>query len=369
MKIAIIKPVIWNNKKYIGPSGHPVKSGYPAQYGFGHEEWNNSPAWIWKGYKIFHTESLDKLLTYSINGDLGILMIASYKGKQFAVGIAAGVFHNTEDEMKMIANELNLYENWIELWKIDRVRYKFNNNEIEFKNFWEKQQYWIRWKVDPDFYYWFENPIELIPAKITGKKRLPTMFGKYQAMRPGKIIDAVGKYIPAPKGKIIDWFLSGEFDELFLPKKMQDPQTAKRQKYQTKRKQTVGPTSPSREFEYWVYGKRIAEPLHYALQEKFIAYLQKNGYSPLENQDCIDVQYKRDGKRVIVEVKPTKKVPPKYAIRAAIGQLFEYRFFYQKDADLEIVLDDEPSEKDKKFLKHLCIGFWFIKDNKFIKIN
>jgi hypothetical protein len=144
MKASILKPIVWNDNQYIGPTGQKSSSGYPAKYGFGHEEWNNHPARIWRGFRIFHTESTDRLLEYSGKGNLGILMIASHAGAQWAVGIAAGVEHNEKPEMLTISNALNIKDCWRELWVLQAVRQKFHQKRADFFKFWEKQYFWLR---------------------------------------------------------------------------------------------------------------------------------------------------------------------------------------------------------------------------------
>src|SRR5262245_43111321 len=117
-KASVLKAIVWNSRGYVEPSGEGAASGYPAEHGFGHEEWNNCPDWHWRGYRIFHTESKERLRTYSEAGQLGMLMISSHNRKQWAVGVAAGVYDNSEEDMALIAAELELEENWRQLWKL-----------------------------------------------------------------------------------------------------------------------------------------------------------------------------------------------------------------------------------------------------------
>ena len=65
MKALVLKPVMWNTNHYTKPSGYPSKSGFAKDYGYGHEEWNNSPKRIWRKFRVFHTESTEKLLSPS----------------------------------------------------------------------------------------------------------------------------------------------------------------------------------------------------------------------------------------------------------------------------------------------------------------
>ena len=113
-KAVILKPIVWNEKNFKEPSGslknyksfqENKKGSYPTYHGFGHEEWNNADNRLWRRYKLFHTERTDKLLEYSSNGDLAILMIVSHEGNQYAVGIACNVYHNSNDEMEIISKD------------------------------------------------------------------------------------------------------------------------------------------------------------------------------------------------------------------------------------------------------------------------
>lgn len=62
MKAVVLKPIMWSTNNYIYPSGSLSSSGFAKDYGYGHEEWNNSPARTWRNFKIFHTERPSRLL-------------------------------------------------------------------------------------------------------------------------------------------------------------------------------------------------------------------------------------------------------------------------------------------------------------------
>ncbi|MCK4329977.1 hypothetical protein KAX02_09060 [candidate division WOR-3 bacterium] len=357
MKASILKPIVWNDNQYMGPTGQKSSTGYPAKYGFGHEEWNNHPGRIWRGFRIFHTESTDRLLEYSGNGNLGILMIASHAGAQWAVGIAAAVDHNEKSEMLTIANELHIKDCWKELWSLQVVRQKFHQKKDHFLKFWEEQYFWLRWRCPQDLFYWFQQPIQLNPASLSGKQRLTTMYGRFQPIRPESVVHAVADQVPQIYQGIIDWFLDGEFDENFFPQSIRDNRTADRQLSRQKRIGTNVP--PDRIVEYWVYGKRTFNPHHHLLQARFIEFLKSHNLHPMENIYYIDIQYERDGNHVLVEVKPTDTVPPRYALRASIGQLFEYQYRINRTAQLEVVFGTEPENDECGLAKHLGIRIWY----------
>ena len=137
MKAVVLKPVMWNTNRYIKPSGYPSASGFASDYGYGHEEWNNNPRRIWRNYKIFHSEYTDKLLEYSDTGELSIITTASFEGTQYAISVATNVFHNDDDERKVIADELNIYADWQDVWSLATVKQCFNNNRQRFLHHWQ----------------------------------------------------------------------------------------------------------------------------------------------------------------------------------------------------------------------------------------
>ena len=212
MKAIVLKPIMWNTKNYAMPSGYPCQSGYPSENGFGHEEWNNKPNRIWKNYKLFHTESTEKLKTYSETGELGMVMISSFKSAQFAIGIATSVYHIDEDEMVLIANTLKMHDEWKEAWALDAVKMRFNGNEKNFLNFWAKNYKWIQWKCPIKQYHHFNDPIKLDPQKISGKNRLITMFGRYQPIYPEQAISIIENELPKSH-PIISWLSESDFND------------------------------------------------------------------------------------------------------------------------------------------------------------
>jgi hypothetical protein len=212
MKAIILNPVVWNTKNYIQPSGHKATSGFAKKYGYGHEEWNNSLHNIWRNQRVFHTEATDKLYEYSREGNLGIIPIASHNGKQYALGIATNVSNNSKDEMELICDELNIFERHKDLWEIETVKRCFRNNYSKFLSHWKNNYRWILWKCPLDHFYWFSEPILLNPKKITNKKRLTSMHGRFQAITPFIALEIVKDYLPSDHQSPL-WLTSGEFDE------------------------------------------------------------------------------------------------------------------------------------------------------------
>lgn len=128
-----------------------------------------------------------------------------------------------------------------------------------------------------------------------------------------------------------------------------------------KRKIRAGANSPStRKFKYWVEGERSVEPHHADLQSKFVRFLKSSQIEYKENENYIDVQYNKNGKKYYSEIKPTVNVETKYAIRAAIGQLLEYQYNFDKNAIPEIVVGKKPKNNEVDFVNSLgfCISHY-----------
>jgi len=379
VKAVILKPIVWNVNNYKKPSGSlknykrfrgDKKGSYPTYHGYGHEEWNNNDKRSWHGYKVFHTERTDRLLEYSKNGDLAIMMIASNKGNQYAVGIACNVYDNNDKEMNLISSDLNLYDNWKEVWKLNSVKFCFKENQQIFLQEWQKDYKWISWKCPPEYFHWFDQPIALNPKIFSNEKnRLTTMYGRWQGVRREDILSAINGYI-SKNHKIREWLTSGEFDNSILPKDMK-VKSLKSSNFLQKRYGCPGSNRPTdKSYKYWIEGNILVEPLHAPLQEKFVDFLKEEKSLVIaQNQDYIDVQYKRDNNVVFAEVKPTKNIEPKYAIRIALGQLLEYQFKHNKSAILEIVISNKPKDFEVNFLKHLGVILTYYDEDsdKFIR--
>ena len=366
MKAIILKPVVWNSKKYVEPSGHKATSGFAKDYGYGHEEWNNSPKNIWRGQRIFHTEATENLLEYSANGELGIIPIASHDNVQYALGIATNVLHNSEDEMELISEEINIIERSKELWTIENVRKCFRNNQNEFLEHWKQNYKWIRWRCPLEHFYWFETPISLNPKNITGKQKLTSMHGRFQAITPLIALEIIKEYLPNEHSSP-SWLTTGEFDEEIYKNVPENKKTTS-QKIRKKFRIQSSNAPTQNSFEYWVTGNRTVNPHHATLQAKFIKHLHKIKVRPIENKDYVDVQYTANDNLYFSEIKPTETVESKYAIRAAIGQLLEYRYTSKQDAMLEIVIGTQPKEEEINFVKSIgmIITYYDEKTDSFV---
>jgi len=364
MKALILKPIMWNTKNYERPSGYPSQGGFAQEYGYGHEEWNNSNKRIWGDYKIFHTESPNRLLPYSHEGNLGIITTASVGGNQYAISVATNVFDNDENQREDIVEALSIYDDWKEIWDVELVRQKFNNNKKDFLKRWGEDCQWIRWRCPLNQYFHFPTPILLESQKISGKNKLVTMHSSYQAIYPEQILPLLGE-LPE---SIFDWLSSGEFDDTIINrdtrKFVNNFRVARQSLVATSLISNSANAPATQKYEYWVEGNRTVEPLHAELQKKYVDFLHSKSIQLKEDKNFVDVQYvNKKGEVTFVEIKPTENIETKYAIRMAIGQLLEYRYKLNHDAKLQIVLGNQPKKEEAEFVASLNITLVYYDSN------
>lgn len=169
---------------------------------------------------------------------------------------------------------------------------------------------------------------------------------------------------------IISWLSEPDFDDSLISKSLKHFKQSKKQ--WQKRKIKTGTNSPSnRKFRYWVEGERSVEPHHADLQSKFVRFLKSSGIEYKENENYIDVQYDKNGKKYYSEIKPTVNVETKYAIRASIGQLLEYQYNFDKKAIPEIVVGKKPKKNEVGFVNSIgfCISYYDSRAKTFLKIE
>lgn len=71
---------------------------------------------------------------------------------------------------------------------------------------------------------------------------------------------------------------------------------------------------------------------------------------------------------VFAELKPTEVVPPRFAIRVAVGQLLEHRHRLNAKAKLIVVISTKPEEDDVSFVKSLGMGLSYWSGTKFVTL-
>lgn len=198
MSIYYLKPIVWNTNNYLRPSGVTFRSGYPKDYGYGHEEWNNSPGLTveenGEHFRIFHTEGFGNQPLDDFAGDIYVFMIASHDGGQYLVGVAGGATSLRSDqnqgERNRLVEHLELDNRWQDAWAIQNVKNCFSNSQNSFRDHWNKDLHWIpNWRCPAHLFLWLQNPLRLEPQQITGKTKLVTMYSTYQEIGRRSALD------------------------------------------------------------------------------------------------------------------------------------------------------------------------------------
>lgn len=98
---------------------------------------------------------------------------------------------------------------------------------------------------------------------------------------------------------------------------------------------------------------KVIIPLHNKLSNEFCRWLRtERKIRGTQEKQRVDVRFDVRGLRVVAELKICCGVGTTKSIREAIGQLLEYNHYAsRRAADVWlIVLDDEPSERDKRYV-------------------
>lgn len=195
-----LKPLHWNPDGYVAPAGAQATPGsYPAMYGFGHEEWNHSPAMMFtehgEAFRAFHTEPIGTKEKPSC-----ILMIASHRGTQYFLGAASRVRDLSADdkERDRIGRKVHLDRRAAEAWRLDSVKEAFGGDRARFDRHWPQNAPAMpAWVAPATHYYWCAQPVPLDPTRITGKARLVTRFTSYTALSPLQALSVLDRVPPS----------------------------------------------------------------------------------------------------------------------------------------------------------------------------
>lgn len=231
MALYLLKPILWNEEKYKGPSGVKASAdSYPGKYGFGHEEWNNTDQMEFcedgKRFHAFHTEGIKNAPVHQHQGQVFVLMIASHDNVQQLVGVAGNAMYLGSDEdkneRKRIAKLLNLKNLRDDVWKLRTVRKRFNENLSKFSRKFSVDVDWVpNWLCPADSFFWLDDPVTLDPKRITGSAALPRMFSSYQSLErvaAETIMDSVPiAQRTASWHRVLDGMVSTSEDTVALP--------------------------------------------------------------------------------------------------------------------------------------------------------
>lgn len=346
-KMIVLKPVVWNGRGYQQPTGENESDGYAGEHGYGHEEWNGRSDWLWKSWKVFHTQGKGQMFSYAQRGDLGIVMTTMKDGKFYAVGVACAVYENDAGDRAAIAKELNLHSNGADLWKLPSVR-SLKKSKADFEKHWDDAYEWVQWRCPQSHFVWFDTPVpftpqDVIPSTDPSRPRQATvkMHSSYQAIRPDQALAIMAERLPASH-PIRGWLSTGDFDEVINRSVRDAPPPRSKKGNRSASTATDAYTRYLQENEFQI------TPKHHLLQTAFEAFLKASkAKNVAANINRVDVRY--DDARlgsVLAEIKPTDPQTVRFAIRAAIGQLLDYRQKHGGEPQLLIVIGSEPSAPD-----------------------
>ena len=208
MALYLLKPVLWNTAGYSRPTGvRAAADSYPGKYGFGHEEWNNSPRMVFsergQEYRAFHTEGVKKAPVDEHAGQTFVLMTASHDAVQQLVGVAGNAMYLGREqynaERLRISKLLEIKDMWRDVWELPNVRRRFHDNAAAFRHHFKQDVAWVpNWICPADSFLWMDAPVTLDPQRIIGSNWLPKMFSGYKALEREAAAAAMNS---VPKGQ------------------------------------------------------------------------------------------------------------------------------------------------------------------------
>lgn len=341
-KMVVLKPILWNSSGYMGPDGQVTSSGYADDHGYGHEEWNGRDDWVWRGWRVFDTQSQPRLHEYAGTGDLGIIMITIVDGLPCVVGIACNVYDNSAADQKAIAKELKLKANGSKVWALSAVKERFDDRAA-FNKHWSAAYNCVRWRCPVTHYQWMRDrvyfePNDLVP-RDPPRGKVVAMHSSYQSVDPQRALALLSNHLP-PSHPIIGWLSDGEFD-IF--------DGGKKRSANAKTKKIASAGTPVDPFtRYLQEYELLVTPKHHMLQQAFEQHLKKVKAMEIEpDVERVDIRFQLPGRGLILaEIKPTELTTVRFAIRSAMGQLLDYRQKVGEKVNLLVVISGEPESKD-----------------------
>lgn len=349
-----VKPLMWSSNRYDGPSGARVIGGFVSKHGFGGEEWNGRMNRVWKGQRVFHTETKEKLDLYAEHGRLGLIMISMHNDVQYIVGVACGVRTNDDADLASMFRMSAFNDTISELWNAESVRARYPSIKALKEDF-PAGFNTPRWRCPSDLFHWFEKPVPLPRDPLGfGKAVLAKMHNNYQAVRPEHALQLLDGHLPA-ESMISQWFIDQEFDEAFLPRYVR----SKQGQTSSQRAENFGAPAAQDAYTRYIQKKEIrVTPEHHLLEKAFLAFLETlNATAISQNRKAVDVRFDLSTHgHVIAELKPAVAGETKYPIRFAVGQVLEYRHFQNPNAHPLIVLGARPKNEEIEFCHSLGIS-------------
>jgi hypothetical protein len=374
--------IVWNDKGWQRPSGGKprlpnkpqVKRNRNSEYyvlesGYGHEEWNHNRQLVKNGWRGFHTAAATSFYEQiPKDAQLAILITSQERGlPRKLVGVAVNVTRADEEfraslKLKSLVNDL-----WCDpvIWETIWRRRKGTSENRHKKKLladWRRGglQQSLMWKCRTGDFWWPSIPIPLSgQIKTASGSSLTHRMSQSQSVKRSATLLKLLR--GAPKS-IHSWFDESEvFGSRSIPTK-RGRAAAKNGK-----RRATGGSSGDDYIRYIQAHVRKVFARHTPLQEDFEEYCPRLGFDLDVPADRIDIiAHHRSRGRTLIEVKPTRTSKEAFfAIRLAIGQLFDYEWYdclqsgtgnSKPSPGLLVVLDTEPAFEALSFAHSLGVA-------------
>jgi hypothetical protein len=321
----VVQRICWNSRGWQLPSGSAYEGGFPAQRGFGHEEWNFQLEDASDGYVYGYTYSTPaEAKLKDAGGKFRIVFFAIHP--ESSDRVVAGVYHLAEIAPPVAYAPL--FDDFEKRGVFERRaselcdatdRFTRKAALTEVKNSLKKQ--WLKVRCPVSKVESFSHYPSL--NSIVGDQSVSHRFSRFT-------------------------YLKSEFSTSFL-----------RRSQGATLSESPTAASPLTEDAYYRESSaklKIIVPRHNKLSNDFCKWLKKeHGVAATQEQERVDVRFSLNERTVLAELKICYGVGTTKSIREALGQLLEYNHYPYRVAASTwlIVLDEEPTETDRKFVELL----------------
>jgi hypothetical protein len=360
--------LVWNSNEWKSPSldTSPNYSKTPpsfaAQYGFGHEEWNNTDrfrAGHWRGF--FTTAQSGPVRNLAATQRLCIVMTSRNPkdGEHYLVGAAVDV-QPIDPKLRLhLRQRVNFasQEFWPDPNILKGVRDRQTRSRDRHKlRLRQLLRIDVPWMCRTEDFWWAprEHRLYANDMKTDSGKPLTWRWAQSQPLRRPQDVRSLLVRAKCRNRSVLDWFSDGEFDTrsgTFASSVDEDASQPWRR---------TG-AAAKRPYQRYVESYEIdVQPQHETLKEDFVRFGASLGFQRFDaKHKSVDLvgQHRTRG-RIFMEVKPaTTIVASRFAVRLAIGQLLEYKFYESAKVDkLMIVIGCRPRQEVINFAHSHKIG-------------
>lgn len=312
----VFQRMVWNTRGWVMPSGNTDEKGFPAEQGYGYEEWNFQREDAYEGnvYGYMMTPPASAKIKPA-NGVFRIIFFTIHPITKER--LAVGIYHKAK--LASANQSSKLIEH-------------FNKEGIVKRRAIELQQ----------------------AILIDHKKALKAMENIVHALSVYchlNEVESFSKHIPikvfARKQNVSDRF---SFTYLTTPFKRAELRSAKQSSEQ------ISSLCEDGYYRETDANLKVVIPRHNQLSNEFCAWLKKqHKITAIQEKQRVDIKYTYDGRSVLAELKVCYGVGTTKAIREALGQLLEYNHYPERiKADLWIIiLDLQATDADCRFIDAL----------------